>query len=607
MHHNQRFLMKLLGRKSIRMSFTIPFIIQIIFATGLIGFFLLQGSKNVSHLILKELQQQMLQQVNNQLSQRMQEALQLNQINYDSFQSGLLNLESNEERERYFITHIKSFPDVAMTFIGLEDGSFYGARHTLEGEYQVVRNNKDTGGASWYYRTTNLGEGIEVVDEFLDFDARMRPWYIKAKEIGGPTFSSIYGHFVFHEPTVTASYPIYDQNNKLIGVFGVDYLLSWLGNTLGELPIGDSGQVFVTDDSGFLIATSFDGTSYKMVDNKSQLIPANESESILIQSAISLSFEEYENDLRGFKVKGDKYYVGLQKFQDYGIDWKIYVILAEADFLGGMNSATKQTVVVMIFSIILFFFFAYWTAKGVTMPIIRLNEAAKELTQGKLMLVTDVERTDELGELSRSFNTMGKQLTNMVAHLEEEVKARTFELEERNDSLQRLSFLDGLTGIANRRKFDSTLESAWNFALRHKRSIALIMLDIDFFKNYNDTYGHLAGDDCLKSIGRLLSEKVRRLSDLVARYGGEEFVIILQDTEVNKIVGFAEDIRKGIQDLRIEHATSPFEIVTLSMGIAYMIPNMNTTPLALIEMADNALYLAKDNGRNRVEIDEINH
>lgn len=232
-----RWLLKLLGRNSIRMSCAVPLILQIIIATCLISIVLYKGNLSVSNSILNELQQQMLQQVYDQLSQHLYEARRLNQINYDAFQSGLLKLDSSIERERYFTTHIRQFNNVAMTFIGLSDGSFYGARRTAEGNFQVVRNNTTTGGDSWYYNTTEFGEGVDVVDVYGDFDPRIRPWYTKAQDMGSPTFSSIYSHFVFHEPTVTASHPVYNESGDLIGVFGVDYLMSWLGNTLGELPI----------------------------------------------------------------------------------------------------------------------------------------------------------------------------------------------------------------------------------------------------------------------------------------------------------------------------------------------------------------------------------
>lgn len=598
------FFTQLFKRKTIRRWVTLPSLLQLLVTIGLIGFFLIQAGINSSHLILKELQQHTLHQIHEQIEQRLNAAMTLNQINYDSLQSGILNLDSTVERERYFSNHIKAFPDIAMTFIGLADGSFYGARRTTEGEIQVVRNNSSTGGESRYYHTSALGEGTSLAGAFPNYDARTRPWYIKASEAGKPTYTNIYSHFIFHEPTVTASYPVYGPEHRLIGVFGVDYILSWMGEALGSLPIGASGQIFVTDGKGLLIATSLDKQPYKLVDGISQLINAQESDSEIIKAAVALPAEEFQKVLPGFAVGDKKYYVGRSYFQDYGINWTIHVVLAESDFLGGVREATSQMLMILIISLIFSLFFAFGFAIRITKPIVEINKAARELSKGNLIPIPDEGREDELGELGRSFNEMGLRITNLVSHLEEEVKARTLELQERNAELQQLSFSDSLTGIANRRQFDNTMKSAWNMALRRNRPIIILMLDIDYFKDFNDTYGHQAGDDCLKCVGSLLSSKVYRASDLVARYGGEEFIIILQDTRTDMIRDFAEGIRNGVLELDIKHITSPFKLVTVSIGAAHMIPTPDTTPATLIELADRALYHAKEKGRNNVVLSE---
>jgi len=584
MKPDRNFLPRLFRWTSIRMWFTIPFLLQLFITIGLIGFFLVQDNINSSKLVLKELQGQMLKQVKDQLSERLQEAMHLNQTNAASLQAGILELEFPLKRERYFVNHIKAFPNVAMTFIALADGSVYGASRTADDQIHVVRSDSTTGGDLWYYRTADLGEGTEVVRKIPGFDMRTRPWYSQAVEAGGPVFSNKYHHLVFQEPAITAGYPVYDREQRLIGVFGVVYLISWLGDTLRSLPTGTSGQVFVADSTGLLIAGS----------------PMQEGEGTLISASLALPLNENQDDLPGFTLDGRHYYVGISDFEEYGTHWKIYAILAEDDFLGGMKKATVQTVLILVVLLLLSLLFAFWLAGWVTKPIVSLNKAAKELAKGNRISIPDDGRKDELGELTRSFNEMGIKLTGLLSHLEEEVKLRTQELRERNEELQRLSFSDSLTGIANRRRFDATFNSVWNSALRYQRPIALLMLDIDFFKNYNDTYGHQAGDDCLKSIGSLLKNKVRRSSDLAARYGGEEFAVLLQDMEKYKIAGLAEDIRKSVQELNIEHETSPFQKVTISIGCAYMIPTPEKTPAELIEMADRALYQAKKTGRNRV-------
>ena len=181
----------------------------------------------------------------------------------------------------------------------------------------------------------------------------------------------------------------------------------------------------------------------------------------------------------------------------------------------------------------------------------------------------------------------------------EESKAK---LAEANRTLQKLSSLDGLTGIANRRNFDETLNKEWNRAMRSEKSIGLLMLDIDFFKLYNDHYGHQGGDDCLKKVAKGLDSAIHRETDFLARYGGEEFSGILPDTDLNGSVKVAEEMRLAIKDLRIEHAKSTVsDLVSVSIGVSAIIPRQGTDPKILIGAADQALYKAKEDGRDRVK------
>ena len=426
--------------RSIQMRFTVPSLLLLLVAIGLIGFFLIRAGLGNSEVYMAQMQQQVLQQVNDQLSQRLQAAMQLNQINYDSFEAGILKLDDPSPRERYFANHLKSIPDVAMTFIGMADGSFYGARRTAEGDIQVVRNNTATGGASWYYQTNEWGDALDVVEKFSNFDPRTRPWYTKAAEAGIPTFSGTHSHFVFHEPAVTASYPVYDSDGRLIGVFGVDYLLSWLGDTLGKLPIGPSGQVFVTDDAGMLIAVSSGGPSYRMADNGSELIPAKESNNPMVRATMALPLNQYRNgSLSGFRVDGRQYYVGISNFQEYGNNWKIYVVLSADDFLGGTKSALRQTALVLMIAVLLSLFFTIWTGSWVTRPIMRLNIAARELSRGNRLPIHDDGRRDELGELKSSLIAFGLpdlQVQKLgAASQQEECRGRIEEAIRRFDSL----------------------------------------------------------------------------------------------------------------------------------------------------------------------------
>ena len=184
------------------------------------------------------------------------------------------------------------------------------------------------------------------------------------------------------------------------------------------------------------------------------------------------------------------------------------------------------------------------------------------------------------------------------------IKARVknhLELKKYRDILERISLIDGLTGIANRRHFDQTLEKEWRRALRHGDILSLALIDIDFFKKYNDYYGHIAGDQCLQKVGSILTESLKRASDLGARYGGEEFVILLPSTAKEGALAVAERIRSNVEALGISHEMSEVaKHVTVSIGVAAIKPELDKVPSNLIRQADSALYQAKNAGRNRV-------
>lgn len=177
----------------------------------------------------------------------------------------------------------------------------------------------------------------------------------------------------------------------------------------------------------------------------------------------------------------------------------------------------------------------------------------------------------------------------------------TQKLDDANRELQRISALDGLTGVANRRSFDETLAREWRRAQRSGRPLSLLLGDVDFFKQFNDACGHQAGDACLQAVARALAREIRRPGDMLARYGGEEFAAILPDTESAGAAMLAEAMRRGIEALAIPHPTSSVApVVTFSIGVATLLPDGGNNAEIVLRHADEALYDAKHGGRNRV-------
>lgn len=174
------------------------------------------------------------------------------------------------------------------------------------------------------------------------------------------------------------------------------------------------------------------------------------------------------------------------------------------------------------------------------------------------------------------------------------------QLKKYRDHLENIAYIDGLTTIPNRRHFDNTLTSEWQRALRKGETLSILLLDIDFFKKYNDSLGHIAGDECLKSVAKGLSDITRRPADLVARYGGEEFVCLLPETTLDGAAAFADKLLVAVRALNIPHPDSDVApIVTISIGGASVEITPDADPTKLIEAADANLYAAKQQGRNR--------
>ena len=206
----------------------------------------------------------------------------------------------------------------------------------------------------------------------------------------------------------------------------------------------------------------------------------------------------------------------------------------------------------------------------------------------------------ELRGLLQEQNLALEKARQAEIDLESQVSQRTQELAMAARRLEALSTVDGMTGLANRRRFDETLQVEWGRATRDKRPLSVALIDVDWFKSYNDRYGHPAGDACLRQLARVFEAGVMRSGDLIARYGGEEFVLIAPDTDLNGIHTIARYLCQEVFALALEHEDSPYGRVSVSIGVATAYPHQGSKPLQLVQQADAALYRAKQQGRHRV-------
>jgi diguanylate cyclase (GGDEF)-like protein len=219
---------------------------------------------------------------------------------------------------------------------------------------------------------------------------------------------------------------------------------------------------------------------------------------------------------------------------------------------------------------------------------------------GPLMLIVGSTMLHRI-VVAQIFLAVALFTTFPVAALLEERKELQLSLQKEELRYRSLANADALTGLANRRAFDETLQAEWQHAVRGRHPLALLLIDVDLFKSYNDLYGHIGGDECLRCIATVIASTLQRTTDTASRFGGEEFAIILPNTHIEGALAVAESIRQAVVTMNLPHPCNPHGRQTISIGVAAAVPNREDSVVSLLKLSDHALYRAKDLGRNRVE------
>lgn len=272
-----------------------------------------------------------------------------------------------------------------------------------------------------------------------------------------------------------------------------------------------------------------------------------------------------------------------------GLDVRVVVGMETEKVLAPIDRKILATTIAHFVALACFLLLSWFAAEQIIIaPIARLTRAVAAVGRGETNHVKDTG-VREFSPLVQAFDEMAQRLSQ-----------RNSELRTMNGRLASLARTDGLTGLANRRTFDVQFSQDWVRARGDGVPLTLVMLDVDHFKAFNDTRGHVAGDEALRSVARMLSAAAAGTSHLVARYGGEEFIVLMTAVDLKGGVSFAEDVRRLLAELAIEHPASPRRRLTASFGVASMVPTQEGNPDALVAAADVALYEAKRTGRDMV-------
>lgn len=613
---------------------TIPFILQVVAVVGWVGYLSHQNGQRSVETLTDQLMTATGRQVEQTLTHYLASPQLANQAISDALKRDELDL-TQLERDRakwsqFLWQTMQVFPQFTWISLGNEQGDSMGAWRPGPTEpLQLSISNRSTQYFGTYHRIEGgrLGKVLKV--EKPAFDPRTRPWYKGAIAAQGQIWTPIYAGFTPGTVFVAASMPLYDRQNRFVGVSGIDLSLNNIQTFLAQTSVSTKGQIFLIERSGLLISSSSQEPPFRKTgDRPPERINALDSASELIRTTsrsirAETAFEAIR-DPKNFHFRDRQHrFVKVMPFRNgQGLDWLIVIVVPEADVMGKIHEGTWTTIGLGIAAVVLVIGINALISRHLARPIIGLNRASQRITQGDFSTQIQPSQIHELSTLAQSFNQMSQeiqqsrqQLEDYSKSLEQKVSDRTQELQgeiERratielqlqnaNHQLQELAYCDGLTQIANRRRFDDVLQQEWSRLQRDQQPFSLILCDVDYFKLYNDSYGHQDGDDCLRAVAAAIAASVRRPSDLAARYGGEEFAVILPNTDRLGAIVVANRIRGLIHSLEIPHRGSQVSPhVTLSFGIASQIPIAAATPAELIERADNALYEAKREGRDRI-------
>ncbi|THD71017.1 MAG: diguanylate cyclase [Bradyrhizobium sp.] len=421
-----------------------------------------------------------------------------------------------------------------------------------------------------------------TLPSLVGVDLSDRSYLKKAVETRGFVFSDYLLARAAKLPIMTAAYPVaaIAAGEDAVIVAGIN--LDWMSKVMADLGGRSGVSAVLIDSEGTVVAAPFDQASMvgRALDNVPLLAAIADKAIGSDQATQSISF---------IAADGSKRVVHSARIPGTGS--RLIVSLDEAKIAASINREIRTVYLQLAFVCLFVLLGALIAAERlIIQPIEMMAAIAKRFGQGDWSVRAAKSRLPaEFFPLARAFNTMAAELGQ-----------RERELVATNDRLTVMASIDMLSGLANRRGFQSRLDFEWMKAQQYSSELSLLMIDVDHFKLFNDTYGHPEGDVCLSRLGETLAGVAAETKGFAGRYGGEEFCLLLPDTDTNRALQIGEMVRSAVQNLAMPHATSSHKTVTVSIGVAGATPSDMQRPGDLIEAADAALYAAKHRGRNAV-------
>ena len=421
-----------------------------------------------------------------------------------------------------------------------------------------------------------------TLNNLVGLDLSDREYIKQVRETGGFVFSDFLFAKSNHRPIMMAAYPVSAINREEDAIVVAGINLDWMSKIMSNLGRRPGVSAVLVDSAGVVLAAPADqaGTIGLPLDTVPLLSAVAEKVIGSDQSDGTLSFADGE---------GSKRIVHFVRIP--GTQSRLVVSIDESNVTAAINREIRTAYLQLLFVCLFVLLGALVAAeKLIIRPIQMMVAMAKRFGQGDWSVRAARNRLPaEFVPLARAFNAMAAQLIE-----------RERELVTTNERLTVIASIDMLSGLANRRGFQSRLDFEWMKAQQHGGALSLLMIDVDHFKLFNDSYGHPEGDVCLARLGETLAGIAAETMGFAGRYGGEEFCLLVPNIDSRRALEIGETVRAAVQELAMPHCTSHYQTVTVSVGVACARPNDKQQPGDLIEAADAALYAAKHRGRNAV-------
>ncbi|MBD1828547.1 ATP-binding protein [Microcoleus vaginatus GB1-A2] len=431
----------------------VPFVLQIIGAVGIVGYLSFRNGQKAVNDLASQLRTEVSSRIDQHLDSQLNTARHLAQVNADAFDVGLIAPKDLDNVARFFWKQMQLF-NVGYISFGAPRGEFAGSGYYIDRNIVVNTSNPTQRGNrnNYVYKADSQGNKTTLIDIYKNYQFQKELWYSNTVKARKPTWVLYQWEITPYPLAVSANRPIYNKNNQLIGVIGIDQRLSQISDFLRQIKVSKSGRTFIVERSGLIVASSSNEQPFKLINNNPERLNALESSDRLIQSTsqyLVKHFGDFNNikdtQQLDFWLNKERQFVQVLPWKDeWGLDWLVVVAVPESDFMGQINANTRTTILLCLAALGVACGIGVLTSGWIARPILRLNRASEAITSGNFDQAVQDSRIQELNALANSFNHMATQLRESFtaleksnAELEDRVEYRTGELKNALSELQR--------------------------------------------------------------------------------------------------------------------------------------------------------------------------